>query len=377
MTKSTSKAISIIACVLIQTLATNAQDNKKRTEHLRISTKALIEQHHVPDLSIRMINNGHLGESFTAGVLQVEDDPIIDDRTVFSWGSVSKFVTAVAVLRLVADGQLELDRDVNEYLESWKVPQNRFTEQYPVTIRTILSHTAGLSVHGFADFQPGQMLPTTVQILNGEHPAMNRPVRVIQPVGEEFKYSGGGTTILQLIVEETTRMPFPEAVSMLVFEPLALTRSTFENPLPEAFGNIAKAHDDGANPQALPRGYQAMPEMAASGLWSCPTDVAKILIAVFAAYTGKSDGFLPKDLVVDMMSTEANSEYGLGIRILDSDYGFVAMHGGSNESYRSYIKLYLDTGNGYAITTNGADGHRVNSELFSILDQLVHHSGKE
>ncbi len=334
-------------------------------ENARWKLEDRMAYHQVPGVSVAVIRDGRLAWAKGYGVRQKGSKGSIDTQTVFSVGSVSKVGAAAATLRLVDDGDLELDQDVNEFLEDWKVPDNDYTQDAPVTLRRIMSHTAGLTVHGFQDFQPGERLPTTLEILDSEGPAKNDPVLVDYVPGTRFRYSGGGTTVEQLIVEEVMGVGFDKAAKELVFVPLGMNRSSYENPLPESHGNIAKAHDSEGQPRALPRGYEAMPEAAASGLWTTPSDFALLVIALIDSFHGEQEAFLSQSLAKDMMTRVAPSEYGLGPELddgLGSDNPRF-QHGGSNESYKAWMEGHLGTRNGLVVFTNGAQGARLIAEI--------------
>lgn len=319
----------------------------------------------VPGVSVAVIEDGKLAWARSYGVRQAGTGERIDSNTVFSVGSLSKVATAAVILKLVEQQRLHLDRGVNDYLTRWRLPGSLFKHDAidPVTLRGILSHSAGLSVSGFPDFQPGEPLPTVVDTLEGRAPAKTAPVRVSYVPGSGFSYSGGGTTVAQLIVEEVTGMPFAQAARELLFAPLRMTRSTFENPLPPAHGNMAKAHDDNGNPAALPRGWQTMPEMAASGLWTSATDYARLVIALIDSYRGASNSFLSSEMARDMMTEVGRSPYGLGPQLAGSGYARHFFHGGANDSYKAWMEGCLTTGDGMVIVTNGAGGDELNAEI--------------
>ena len=324
----------------------------------------------VPGISFALIDNGQLVWAKGYGVLQEGKSEKVNTETLFSVGSISKMGTAVAALKLMEQGQVNLDKDINTYLKAWKVPENQFTRQQPVTLRRIMSHTAGLTVHGFADFQPGETLPTTVQVLNGKSPAKNSAIYVDIPVGSRFRYSGGGTTVQQLLIEELTGKEFHLAIDDLLFTTLKMQRSSYQNPLPASLGNIAKAHNNNGSPVALPRGYQAMPEAAASGLWTTPSDFSKVMIMLMEAYhVGNS--YLSPATVKDMMTPVAPSEYGLGPRIRTLNGRLTFAHGGANDSYRARFIGYLDNKDGFIIFTNGSQGNGLINELVPVFDKVV------
>ncbi len=152
--------------------------------------------------------------------------------TLFQAGSVSKPVTALGAMLMVADGRLDLDVDVNTQLTSWTLPDNEFTAEQFVDLRHLLSHTGGITVHGFPGYAPGEPVPSLVQVLDGAGPANTGPIRVDQTPGANWRYSGGGYTIAQQMMIDTSGQTFPELMHDLVLAPLGMTQSTFENPLP-------------------------------------------------------------------------------------------------------------------------------------------------
>lgn len=321
----------------------------------------------VPGMGIAVIRNGEIAWARGYGVLQAGRDAPVNPDTMFSVGSVSKVGAAVVILRLADQGRIGIDQDVNELLVSWQVPENEYTEAADVTLRGILSHTAGLTVHGFADFQPDEDLPSTVEILRGIDPAKNQPVVVDIPIGSQYRYSGGGTTVAQLVVEDTTGMPFHEAARGLMLDPLGMLRSTYDNPLPVAFTNVAKAHDGRGRPRALPRGYESMPEVAAAGLWTTPRDFAKLVIALMKAYNSADGVFLSQSAARDMMTEVHPSPHGIGPRISGDGASRTFGHGGSNESYKARFRAHLSSQSGVVVFTNGARGSRLIDEVFDAL----------
>jgi len=327
-----------------------------------------MDLYRVPGVSIAVLQNGRIAWAKAYGVLQTGSQDAVDVETAFSVGSISKVVAAAMTLSLVETGKLNLDVDVNTYLRGWKVPSNAYTEQQVVTLRHILSHTAGLNVHGFKDFQPGEELPSTLDILLGRTPAKNRPVTIEFVPGAYQRYSGGGTTVAQLLIEESAELSFVAAAEKLILEPLGMKRSTFENPVPVDFANIAKAHDRNGEPRALPRGWEAMPEMAASGFWTTPSDLGLLMIALIESHQGqKTETLLSQETAEDMMTKVEPGTYGLGPRIMD--HGLFA-HGGSNDSYKAFMMAHLGTGNGIVVFTNGANGERLGKELVETMKRL-------
>jgi len=119
-------------------------------------------------------------------------------------------------------------------LKSWKLPENNFTAQHPVTLRELLSHTAGISVHGFEGYAAGLPVPTLIQILNGQKPANSDPIIVQDGPGQKFDYSGGGFTIVQQTMIDATGKSFPELLQTTVLKPSGMRDSAFQQPIDAA-----------------------------------------------------------------------------------------------------------------------------------------------
>lgn len=340
-------------------------------DSLDITIKELMTKHSVPGVNVAIIKKGQLSYTRNYGVLQKGVAEEVNDETMFSMGSISKFVNAIIILKLVKEGKLNLDENVNNYLLQWKVKDNSYTEKKPVTLRGILSHTAGLSVHGFEDYLPEEPIPNTIQILNGEKPAKNSKVEVIYPVGSRFQYSGGGITICQKIIEDVTGLSYPEAAEQILFKPLGLKRTSYENPLPLSFDNVAKAHDGNGNAIALPRGYQTMPETAASGLWTTLIDFSKLLALIKSKNRNDSSNFLSPELIDEMVTEQHPGTYGLGPKIIQVKGKKVIEHGGSNDSYKAIFIIFWEKESGYILQSNGSNGMDLIVEALPFLDTYV------
>ncbi|MEM9494879.1 MAG: serine hydrolase domain-containing protein [Pseudomonadota bacterium] len=338
------------------------RDARGDADARRWTIEERMAHHSVPGVGVAIIEDGAVVCVKGYGVKRAGEAAMIDADTVFSVGSVSKMVNAALVLRLVAEGLVDLDTDVNDYLTSWKVPEGRHTRKNKVTLRAILSHTAGFSQHGFADFEPGEELPTAIETLNGTGPVKHGPVRLRFAPGKKFDYSGGGITVSQVLVEDVTGMTYTQAAKKYVLDPLGMSRSTFVNPLPASHGNIARAHDRDGAPTALPRGWEAMPEMAASGLWTSATDLAAFVIALQESYAGTGD-FLPQDIAADMMTRVPPGIHGMGPRLNGEGASHVFHHGGANNSYRAWIQGFLQGGDGLVVLTNATRGSLVHGEM--------------
>lgn len=317
----------------------------------------------VSAVGIAVIRDGEIVSAEGYGLLQAGRPEKANADTMFSVGSLSKVGAAAIILRMVDAGLLDLDRDVNSYLKRWHIPPGAWSADNPVTLRRLLSHTAGANVRGYPDFQPGARLPTLLDSLDGKPPAVTEPVRILSAPGARSNYSGGGVTIEQLVVEDVLGIDFETAARRYLFEPLGMRNSTYAQPLPARFRNAAKAHDASGNPVALPRGYEAMPETAASGLWTTAGDYARLAAALIRSYRGEPRAFLSQPLAAQMMTEISPGPVGLGPFLSGSGYTRRFYHTGANDSYKAWMEGNLATGDGLVVLTNGANGSRLYPEI--------------
>lgn len=298
----------------------------------------------------------------------------IDADTLFSVGSVSKLASAALCLQLAASGILDLDRDVNHWLRRWRVPAGREGDDRAVTLRMLLSHTGGFNVHGFADYAPGVPLPSLVQTLNGEPPAMNKPLARVDLAGARSRYSGGGYMIIQAVIEDVTGENFDTVARRLLFGPLGMRRSRFEAASAPGMTNIAHAHDRDGKTVALPRGWQSFPELAASGLWTTASDLGRLVVALGASYRERG-GFMPQELAVDMMTAVTPGFNGLGPRLAGEGAARIFHHAGANDSYKAYVEGNLVSGDGLVVLTNGERGDMLGDEIRNAVSDLYRWPG--
>lgn len=327
-------------------------------------------QLNVPGVAVAVIVDGKVTAAAGYGVLQAGGESRVDADTLFNVGSISKIATAAISLRLVAQGKLELDRDVNSYLKSWQIPPAAAGGGGKVSLRMLLSHTAGLTVHGFPDFLPGEAVPTTLQSLDGKAPARNEPVRLQRPPGLLGDYSGGGTLVEQLLIEDVSGKALEQVAQRELAAALKLSRSTFASPLPADTRNVAKAHDSNGRPEALPRGWQTFPQQAPAGWWTTARELGELTAALIRSYQGRGD-YLPQPLALQMMSEVAPSWHGLGPRLDGAGGTRVFHHGGSNDSYHAWMEGYPHSGAGFVILTNSARGAQLRGEIRNALSDAI------
>lgn len=330
------------------------------------SLRERMAHYKVPGVAVAVLKGGEVVYAAGFGVREAGTRDAVDADTLFSVGSISKVVAAATTLRLVAQGRIDLDRDVDDYLKSWRIPTAPGIEHPKVTMRMLLSHTSGLGVHGFEDYLPGEPLPTLVQTLDGTPPAKNEPVRLQHQPGARSDYSGGGVMVEQKAIEDVSGMPLARLARAQVFEPVGMRRSTFENPVPALLGNIAKAHDKDGKPTALPRGWQAFPEQAASGLWTSANELGAFVGALIKSYRGKGD-LLPQSVAIQMMTEVAPGSRGLGPQLSGSGMARRFFHNGDNDSYHAAFEGFLETGDGFVILTNAKNSKGLRGEIRNAL----------
>ncbi len=320
----------------------------------------------VPGVSVAFWDHGKIAWTRTYGYADVATKRRVTPETLFQAGSISKPVAALATLRLVQEGKLNLDENVNDKLRGWKVPENQFTKTEKVTLRRILSHSAGLTVHGFAGYAVGDPVPTVVQVLNGEKPANSAPVRVDVVPGTIWRYSGGGYVVMQLLMTEQTGEAFPVLLHNLVLAPAGMTHSTYQQPLPAALMTSAAMPYRGSGAEVT-GGPHTYPEMAPAGLWTTPSDLDTLAIELEKEYEGTSHKILSQAMLRQML-TPQKDDWGLGFELgpapnQQGQFG----HGGANEGYRDEWENYMGLQQGVAIMTNSDDGGEVAEEYLRAV----------
>lgn len=318
---------------------------------------------HVPGVSVAVIHDGKIAWAKGYGVTRAGGNTPITPATQFQAASISKSVTAVAAMRMVQDGVLELDRPANDYLVSWKLPAP--SDSGIVTVRQLLSHTAGVTVSGFPGYAAGKPVPTLIQVLNGVPPAVTDPVRVTSAPGTEWRYSGGGYTVVQQLMMDVDKKPFAALMDERVMRPMQMRDSGFIQPASAAMlGRAAIPHDSSGI--AYAGGPWTYPELSAAGLWSTPTDLAKLLIGLQGAAAGKTAPFLTAPMATTMFTVVRNG-YALGFKMEAARSLISFGHGGHNRGYQSSMLAYLDSGEGVVVMTNGDAGDELAESLIRAV----------
>lgn len=327
----------------------------------------------IPGLSLAIIQDGKILKAQAYGFIDKEGKVPVSTNTLFQAGSVSKSVAAMGALYLVEKGKLSLDEDVNVKLKSWKVPDNEFTNEKKVTLRGLLSHTTGLTVHGFPGYAVGGKIPSVVQILDGIAPANTPPVRVDFVPGSRWRYSGGGYTVMQLLMADVTGTDFPEFMKNTVLSPLGMKNSTYQQPLPPELAKItATGHYN--NRSVVEGRWHIYPEMAAAGLWTTSSDLARFAIAIQNAYAGKSGNVLSRSMARQMLTDQKNRD-GLGVFLQGDSATLRFGHNGRDEGFDALLTASADKGQGVAIMINANDNSHMMNRIVDFIADYYHWTG--
>jgi CubicO group peptidase (beta-lactamase class C family) len=329
------------------------------------SIASWMDFHDVPGVSVAVIRDFELDYVEVHGVKSRSTQEPVTAQTLFQAASISKSVSSAGVVRLAQESTVSLDTNVNSYLTSWQIPNNSYQNTEKVTLRRLMSHTAGTTVHGFRGYRYTESVPTTIQILKGQPPANSAPIVVDFVPGSEWRYSGGGYVVMELAVRDVTGTTFPNFIREKVLEPIGMENSTFEQPLPDSlFDSAASGYY--ANGTAVPGRHHIYPETAAAALWTTPTDLARFLIEVQLSLRGESNRVLSRENTEGLL-TEVMNGYALGFaRWSDRTQPYFG-HGGANDGFRSTMVAHLSQGYGVVVMTNSDNG----SDLAEAVVRVV------
>lgn len=328
-----------------------------------LTIQELMARFNAPGVSIAVIYDSRIHWAKGYGVADVETGAPVDTETMFQAASISKPVAAMAVLRAVQDGLFTLDDDINDILTSWKLDGEGFTRDRPVTPRGLTSHTSGLGDgFGFPGYDPADPLPTPVQIFEGNPLSNVGPLFMERPPMTLMEYSGGGVTLMQQALADARGRPFADIMRDDVLGPIGMTRSSYQQPIsPENDRNAARAHSgDG---EAMGPKWHVYPELAAAGLWTTPSDLARFAIEVQLSAIGASNRVLDRTTVQEMLSPVGVGDYAVGFALSKIGQGWYFAHGGANWGFRATLLAHKTKGYGLAIMTNADQGGAVAAEL--------------
>jgi len=335
----------------------------------RLDLPALMARLQVPGASVAVIRDFKLHWAKGYGVADADSGRPVDTATRFQAASISKPVTAMAVMRLVQERRLDLDADIHSVLTSWRVPRTEASGPQAVTARSLLSHTSGADDgFGFPGYAPQLALPTVRQILQGDPRSNVGKVVFARPPYSASKYSGGGLLIMQQALTDLSGRPFAQFMQTAVLAPLGMARSSFEQPPAAAEqANSALAHDKQGRRMAVP--WHVYPEQAAAGLWTTPTDLAKFIIEMQSALQGPKGTVLERRSAAEMVTPVGVGRYAVGLAISQRGEGWYFTHSGDNLGYRAWISGHVRKGYGVVIMVNGENGMALMNQIAERVER--------
>jgi len=316
----------------------------------------IMERFHVPGVSIAVVKDFKIHWAKGWGVADVETGTPVKAETMFQAASISKPVAAMASLKAIQNGKFRLDQDINTILKSWKLPGGQFTKDSAVTPRMLMSHTSGTGDgFGFPGYPPSAPMPTVVQILDGLPPSNVGVVRLERAPLTGYKYSGGAVMIEQLALTDVLGKAFAQIMREYVLDPIGMTNSSYEQPLPpQRAAQAARAHNRAGH--AMDAMWHVYPEQAAAGLWTTPTDLAKFVIEVEMALLGKSSRVLSQSMMQEMVTPVGVGPFAVGFSIEKQGEGWYFSHGGDNWGFQCDLVAHRAKGYGVVIMTNSDSG---------------------
>jgi CubicO group peptidase (beta-lactamase class C family) len=319
-----------------------------------------MEAYGINGLSIAVIKDYKLDWAKGYGWADREEKRPVTINTRFQAASISKSINSLALLKLVQQKKIEPDTDIIKYLKSWKFPYDSLSKDKKINLVNLLSHTAGISVHGFRGYTIMEERPTVLQILDGTKPANSKPVRSLFEPGLKFQYAGGGTTITQLLLTDITGKRYEEYMQQHVLKPVGMSKSFFTQPPAAATPELATADTNG---KAIDGKYPVYPEQAAAGLWTTPSDLSKYIIETQLAYKNKSAKVLNQALTQKRLTPYIDSNAALGVFIVKKGDDRYFNHNGGNEGFLCTSYGSIEGGNGVVIMING--------DKYSIIPEVL------
>jgi CubicO group peptidase (beta-lactamase class C family) len=333
-------------------------------EQARFTLAQRMAHYRVPGTSVAVIDRCRIVDARGFGTF-AGGGPKVTPHSLFQAGSISKSVSAVAALRLVDQRKLQLDSDVRPLVKGWALEDSPQLAASLVTLRRLLNHTAGLNEVGGKGYERGAPLPTLTEILNGVPPANTPPIHVEKVPGSEWGYSSGGYYVAQALMTDVTGEPFPILAKRLVLSPAGMHASTFAQPLAASRSRLA-ATAVGPDGSPMAGGWRVNPELAAGGLWTTPTDLARFLITLTRDLRGENHRLLSRARASELMAPGLKN-WGLGVELGSPDGPRRIGHTGHNVGYVSEYIMYPDTCQGAVVMTNADQGGWLVTEILRAI----------
>jgi CubicO group peptidase (beta-lactamase class C family) len=316
-------------------------------------------------VSIAVIDNYEIVWAKGYGYADKKEKRKVTVNTLFEPGSISKSLNAVGILGLAGQGKLDLYQDINQYLVNWKFPYDTVSHGKKITTAQLLSHTAGLSVHGFPGYHRDSAIATVVDILDGRPPSNTEAVRSFAEPGQQVRYSGGGILITQQMLTDLTQQRYEQYMYEHVFRPLGMSNSFFDQP-PSADQRKNLATGYKSNGDEVPGKYFIYPEKSAAGLWTTPTDICKYMLEMQQAYQGRSSKVLNQEMA-KLHLTPYKNDVAMGTYIQNRNGEKYFDHTASNEGFTGLFIAGLTNGKGAAVFINSDDGNL----MFELINSIA------
>jgi CubicO group peptidase (beta-lactamase class C family) len=322
-----------------------------------------MKKYNINGVSIAVIHNFQIEWARGYGFADVSEHRPVTEMTLFQAASISKSLNGLGVLKLVQEKKLDLNTDINKYLITWKFPYDEKSNNKQITLTNLLSHTGGITVHGFPGYAKGEVLPTLSQILDGQKPANTEAIRSSDEPGKNVNYSGGGVTISQMIVMDVTHQPYDIYMQKNVLGPLGMKASSFTQPPPEDKAMLL-ATGYRADGKEVPGKFHIYPEQAAAGLWTNPVDLCRYIIETQLSYKGESSKVLTPEMT-RLRLTPVLEDAALGTFVNSRVTGSFKYfnHNGGNEGFQCTAIGCRDDGEGVVIMTNSDNGSLIYEEI--------------
>jgi CubicO group peptidase (beta-lactamase class C family) len=292
----------------------------------------------------------------------------VDSNSIFQCASISKAMTAVGVLKLVDEGKIDLDKNVNTYLENWQIKESKLTKDSVVSVRRLLNHTAGFRTQGSWGYRQNDSLPSLIEVMTGK--GKTGKIKLRNVPGTEWNYSNEGYMILQKIIEDISGETFENYMQRVLFQPLGMSNSTFKKyRLRDSIPYLVSGHIKKG--KLIKGSWPLVVESAVGGLWSTTTDISRYIIEIQSIFAGEKKGVLSRGLVEEMLKPHLNS-WGLGTYTrLEADGMQYFGHTGSNFGYRLMFDASYDLRQGgFVLFFNSEIEDRIFSKVYSPIMDL-------
>ncbi|MGE7930838.1 serine hydrolase domain-containing protein [Lysinibacillus xylanilyticus] len=333
-----------------------------------------MKHYNVQGLSITLLEGGEISGTENYGLLEVESDRKVNENSIFSACSISKFLTGILAMKLVEEGLLDLDDDVNESLVSWKVPENDFTKNKKVTLRNLLSHQSGIKDPEGSYYELNSKIgvPSMVELLEGQTPYCETPIDVKCEPESEFHYSDAGFCIIQQLIEDVTEKLFHKVMNEQIFEPLGMANSQFNTAMLEVDRqNCSCGHNK--NGELVDGKYPIYPYPAASGLWTTSLNLAELVLELMNAVKGESKVGISESLAKEMITSQRGKSWtGLGVFLEGSEKEIEITSFGWGVGFQCMMVAFPYLEKGAVIMTNAELGvHQMEGIIGEIYKSLL------